>query len=1106
MYNPIFRSLLLVLCVVVINACQNETEKQIDIKHEVAEKEKTVNSKKILNLLSIEESGIDFENTLVETNDRNFFTDNYIYNGGGVAIGDINHDNLSDIVFTSNQGECKVYVNKGGLKFEDFTEQSNIKIDGWKTGVTMADVNGDGHLDVYICRANGQETNLDRRRNKLFINDGQGSFSEQSKKFGLDHPGYSIQASFFDFDNDGDLDMYLTNHPTDYKLNIADGLKLKKENDPYSSDRFFINSGNGFEDVTGKMRFNHRGHGLGIATGDLNNDGYTDMYIANDYLMEDILFMNQGGQSFKQELQNKIKYTSLFSMGVDINDINNDGLMDIGVNDMNPADNYRSKATMPSMNADLFWNTWNAGFGAQYMRNTIQLNSESSFFSEIGQLSGVSNTDWSWSLLFVDLNNDMNKDIIITNGYLRDVDEKDVNKKLKKLQKKNGGSLKWSEITPYLRSVKLRNYVFENKGDLTFENQQNDWGFNQPTFSNGMAYGDLDNDGDMEIVINNLNERAFLYENKSDNNYLKVKLSGNKNKFGIGAKVNLFIGEKQLSNEVFGTRGYLSSVEPVIHFGLGSTDEVDRLEVIWPGGKRQTINNVKANQTLTLKEQDAKSNFNYRPEKEAPIFSALTGYCEFDFAHTENEFDDYHSQVLLPHKMSQFGPAVAYADVTGDGLEDVYIGGAKDQPSALYVQNKDNKFKRFSPMVWENHAQHEDVDATFFDADGDGDLDLYVVSGGFEWKPNHEHYQDRLYVNNGKTFVDGSNRLPKVTSSGGKVIAWDYDRDGDADLIVLGKVIPNKYPYPPDTYVLENKDGKFEEVSIDIAPTLHKVGMVHTAELTDFGGDGHQELVVAGDWTSVKVFHFNGSKIVEKDMGLPDDRGWWSALAIEDIDGDGDKDIVAGNLGSNYKYKASKKENFSIYCDDFDENGSYDIVLGYYNKGVQYPVRGLQCSSDQMPFVKEEFPEYNSFASASVKEVYGNKLADALHLYADEFRSVIYRNNGTSFTKEILPMEAQLSTINGLIVDDFNKDGRNDILVAGNLFVSEVETGMASASNGLLLEGNKDGSFSPVGFDQTGFLAPGDVKHIHLLNSQTVAPLVFIANNNKVPQIYGFRR
>lgn len=1071
---------------------------------------KASSSKPVFELLKSTETGVDFENTLVETADVNFFVYQYLYNGGGVGIGDINNDGLADIYFTGTVSNDKLYLNQGNMKFKDITSSAGIQQNnGLKTGVSMVDINTDGLLDIYVCRSGWSENPKDRE-NLLYINQGNGSFKEEAKAYGLAESGNSVQAGFLDYDGDGDLDCFIASHPLfEVENEEADYARANPINQ--FSDQLYRNNGNNtFTNVTKEAGVFNYGHGLGLAISDYNNDGWPDIYVANDFQSHDYYYINNGNGTFSEKAKSLVSHVSYFAMGSDAADINNDGEIDLFVVEMLAEDNKRQKTNMAAMNPGLFWDNVKRGLHYQYMRNTLQYNNGRGSFSEIGYLSGVSNTDWSWAPLFADFNHDGFKDLAITNGYLNDTQDKDLKKKADKLL--GDKKLKdYTEIIDLMHSTPIQNYVFKNQGDLTFVDKSDDWGFDYSGYSNGMAYGDLDNDGDMDLVVNNFNDPASVYRNTtSDENvghYLMAKLKGsNENPRGFGTKLTLKTTSGMQYQEFWVARGFQSSCDQKVHFGIASGDQIKELKVVWPDGRMQVLYNIPVNQLIELNYLDANSQST--PEAIAkPYFIPLQSNSGFLFTHKENDYNDYLKESLLPHKQSRNGPKISIGDVNGDQLDDFYISGAAGQAGKLIVQLEGMQFGSSSDEVFNADARSEDLGSTFFDADGDDDLDLYVVSGGNEFEPNSPLLQDRLYLNNGQgLFVKAENALPKMLSSGGTVTAGDFDNDGDNDLFVGGRIIPGKYPFAPRSYLLENKDGKFEDVTSKVCPDLLNPGLITSAVWSDFSGDGKLDLIVVGEWTGILMFENQNGKLVNvsKKNGLDQETGWWNVIKAVDIDKDGDQDFILGNLGLNYKYHASKEEPFEVYAHDFDENGSTDIVLGYYNDGTVFPVRGRQCSSEQMPMIAEKFETYEEFGEANIKDVYGDKLNDALHLQARNFASSILMNEGKgTFKLKPLPMKAQFSAVNGIITKDFNDDGNTDILLAGNLFQSEVETGRADAGRGLLLLGDGSGNFNSVSLIRSGFHAPMDVKDLELLKTGPNSPdLILVGNNDFGLQLF----
>ncbi len=1012
----------------------------------------------------------------------------YFYNGGGVAIGDIDNDGLPDIYFTANLKGSSLYRNLGNLKFEDITTEAGVgSTFGWTTGVTMADINADGWLDIYVCKSGkGKAAN---RKNLLYINNQNGAFSEKASEYGLDFSGYSTQASFFDYDKDGDLDMFLLNHNVD-PVNTNNPEVFKNDKNELVGDCLFRNDNGKFTNVSNEAGIiqNTLGFGLGISIGDLNQDGWPDIYVGNDYIEQDYLYYNNGDGTFSEQLKSKIGHTSNFSMGTDIADFNNDGFLDIISLDMVAEDNYGIKTGMSGMNPKAFNHAVDNGFHYQYMFNALQLNNGNGHFSEVGQMANISNTDWSWAPLFADFDNDGLKDLFVTNGLKRDFRNNDFKKyKLKRLQEAQDNGEKMSKVIEELVKKtpqrKIENYFFKNNGNLTYTKTSAAWGLKSPTFSNGAAYGDLDNDGDLDLVINNINEKASILRNDSHLNFIQFQLKGNdENPFGIGTKISIETEKGNQHIENYPTRGYQSAVEPLVHFGLSDAERIKKATIAWPDGKMQVLTDIPSNQRLTIDYRDAVVQSKQKA-KASPIFTEITQKVGLEHRHQENPHNDFELESLLPHKMSEFGPALAVADINGDGLEDFFVGGAKGFSASLYVQNSVGNFSASNHGTWLQDKDFEDVGAIFFDADNDGDQDLYVVSGGNEQQAGHPYYQDRLYINNQGKFRREPQRLPKILLSGSCAKPFDFDQDGDLDLFVGTRQQPQKYPYSETSLLLENVNGVFRDVTNDKAPDLAKAGMVTDAIWSDFNQDGQTDLIVVGEWTKIN-FLKNKSGTLELDNSiLPNTEGWWNTIAETDFDQDGDMDYVVGNLGLNYKYKASEEAPFEVYSTDFDDNGTNDIVLGYYNQGNLFPLRGRECSSQQMPFIKEKFPTYHSFGSANLTQVYGKeKLEQSLHLKSNTFASAYVENLGNGkFKMHSLPNEAQLSSVNAIQIDDFDGDGLMDILVAGNLYQSEVETPRNDAGIGLLMKGLGNSDFEALRYAQSGVFLEGDVKQMRVI-------------------------
>lgn len=1079
------------LILIIIFSCQNTPENKVEF----------APSSALFSKVASAESGVGFANNITENEQKNYFNFEYIYNGAGVATGDLDNDGRPDIFFAGNEVSNKLYLNRGDFKFADVSKAVGIEgAGGWHNGVTMVDVNSDGWLDIYVC-AGGWHKDPNKRKNKLYINSGKTNplkFTEQAEAYGLAGSDYSLQSSFFDYDNDGDLDVYVTNHPIAFNLSLPDRLAKRKNPGEQVRDKLYRNEGNNtFKEVGKSAGIINYGHGLGIVTADVNGDGFTDVYIGNDYKEPDYLYVNNGDGTFTDKVKQMTGHVSFNTMGVDIADLNNDGFEDIFTTEMLPNDYKRSKTNMASMDVKTFNGMLALGLHHQYMHNTLQLNRGNGYFSEISQLTGMSKTDWSWTCLLSDFDNDGLRDVFIANGNKRDVFDKDYEARAATKARGQKGKLSLDDLYKIIPNTKLQNFIFKNKGNLSFENKSTDWGLIEKTLSMGAAIADFDNDGDLDLVMNNLDDEALVYKNNSTgNSYLKIKLTGAAgNLQGVGAKITLDFGDSRQFFEQKITRGYYSSSEPIVHFGLGEKTQIKKLTVEWKSGKTSALNNVSANQLLEIKESEA-GNEKVKEQKQQPLFVDKTEeLLTVPFKHQENVFDDYKNQILLPHKQSQNGPFIAVGDVNGDGREDFHIGGAHLQSGKLYLQNANGTFTPGNNKAFETDRAYEDSGNVFFDSDGDGDLDLYVVSGGFEFQAGTNPYQDRLYKNDGKgNFSNQSmNTLFQIGISGSCVVPNDFDNDGDIDLFVGGRVLPNYYPYPTESFLMRNEGGRFVNVTAEIAPDLQKPGMVTSAVWSDVNGDGADDLVVTGEWMRVEIFlNQNGTfRKATDEFGLGNSTGWWNKIIAADIDGDGDEDFVAGNIGRNHKFKATNDEPFHIYCNDFDKNGSYDVVLAKNYEGSQVPIRGRECSSQQMPFVAQKFPTYNAFANADIDDILGEGKKEALHYEANYFETAVLKNEGGKFVVEPLPREAQFSAVSGIVWSAENKE----LVLAGNLFNTEAETTRADASIGLLLKRNGN-DFEVISGKQSGLRLPYDTKDLKAIKIGKKQAFLLASNND----------
>lgn len=1099
-----------ILVLVTCSSCGENQEKDTTIDNGKIEQET-----KLFASITSEESGIDFRNELVETLESNYYQYMYMYIGGGVATADFNNDGLVDVFFISNSNDNKLYLNKGDLKFEDITKKAGIvKRPGFDAGVTVADVNSDGYMDIYISRGGWQDVD-NRFANMLYINNGDLTFTERAAEMGLADTNRGIQATFFDYDLDNDLDVYISNTPDiTGKIEVPDLDQIHK--DPNTSkfkgsDKLYNNDGTGhFTDVSAKAGLLlDLGFGLNPQVGDLNEDGWPDIYVCNDFNYPDLAYINNGDGTFTESRDKLFKHMSFNSMGSDMSDINNDGLLDLMTLDMNPEDYVRSKTTMAMTSIAQFELMVERGYHHQYMHNMLQLNNGNGTFGEISKMSGMADTDWSWSLLSADFDLDGFNDIYVTNGVYRDVIDRDKNNEILQILRTNNRKptpedfLSFAQMLP---QQKLNNYFFKNKGDLTFKNMSKIWADTVETFSNGAAYADLDNDGDLDVVVNNINEKATILQNLASDldkgGYLKIAFKGpEKNTKGLGAMAKLYFKDGSLqTRQLINARGFLSAVSNTVHFGLPKGGMVEKVEIRWPDGKKQDLEKITSNQLITVNYADAIDK-NESSTKEETVFVKQPS----KYRHVDPYFNDYNLQVLLPHKLSQTGPALAKADVNNDGFEDVFLGGGNRHEAQLLLGRESGSFVLSKIPDFEKDKEYEDVGATFFDADNDGDQDLYVISGSYEMYGWPRLLQDRLYLNDGEgLFTKANDRLPKIKSAGSVVTAADYDGDGDMDLLVGGRVVPGQYPYPPVSYLLINDGGFFTNATEDLAPELANLGMITDAVWTDMNDDNKLDLVVTGEWMGIEVFVNENNRLVKNDQydELSNSKGWWNELLVADIDGDGDKDIVAGNLGLNYKFHASKEEPFDVYTTDFDFSGSVDVVLAKKYNGKQVPVRGKTCMTQQLPHLASKIPTYADFASKDLEGIVGKRLENALHYQATEFRSGIFINGeNDSFSFRPFDNKVQQSPINSIIFDDFDGDGNKDLVLAGNNYQSEVETTRADAGIGSFLKGDGQGGFVLIPNSESGFFADKDVRNMITLNTPT-DKLLMVINNNDYHDIF----
>lgn len=1009
--------------------------------------------------MTAEKSGIEFINRINENDTINGLSYLYLYNGGGVAAGDINNDGLVDIYFTGNQVPDKLFLNLGNLKFKDVTKKyfKDQRFD-FHTGVTMVDINNDGWLDIYVCSA-GPAYDAEDRRNKLFINYQGKKFVDEANFYGLDDSLNTTQAAFFDADNDGDLDVYLLNH-TYLRKNTQYWFQFNQMKKLAGTDRLMINNNGKFTDKSQELGIFSSGYGQGVSISDFNQDGKPDIYVSNDFEYPDRLYMNVGAKGFEERILNKTMHIPLFSMGSDAADINNDGLIDLIAVDMASEDHIKSKKNMSGMSSDNFWKIVNQKGHYQYMYNTLQLNI-GDMFIDIGQMAGVAKTDWSWSSIFADFDNDGFQDLFVSNGYLRDLRDNDFTKKYDTIIQISREFIPFAELSKLIPTSKEQNYVFKNNGDLTFEKMSDKWGLEEKINVNGACYADLDNDGDLDLICNASNENSFLLENTNDkqHHYLKVKIKGSDlNRFGIGSKVEVYTNENLQVRELYNSRGYQSGVSNTLHFGLGKSEKIDSIICSIQGkiiGKKYDI---QANQEIEFEFSESSPYPAADFQKINPLLE-LVDFKSLRIKHTEIFYDDFGKELLLPHKMSQLGPFINVDDLNNDGLQDLYVSGARGSKGSLKLQSKTGEFYEKNLELFKTNFLSEEMQSIFFDADNDGDKDVYIVMGSNESEKNDVSYSDQLYLNDGsENFKMASANLPELSISGQTVLAKDVNHDGWTDLVVFGRQVPQNYPAAPDSYILINREGKFIDKTNDFAPEFKELGMVTDAVFVNLDEDEELELIVVGEWMPVTVFDLIDDKFqnITSSIGFDKTVGWWNTIELFE-DENGTQKFILGNLGLNNKFHPSEDQPLHIYMTDFDENGTNDIVLAKSQDEILYPIRGRQCSSEQMPFIAEQFKSYDQFAIASVESIYSKeKLQTAVHYEAHTFASSLLTIQNGRYTLEPLPNSYQTGPINSIVVGDFNKDDKKDMFCFGNRFEAEVETVRYDANPSLFYDGSKD--------------------------------------------------
>jgi hypothetical protein len=1056
----------------------------------------------------VENTGLDFENIVKETKDFNIFTYRNFYNGGGVGVGDINNDGLPDVYFTSNQNKNKLYLNKGNFEFEDITEKAGVGgTKAWSTGVSLVDINADGFLDIYVC--NSGDIKGDNKENELFINNGNLTFTEKAKEYNLNNQGYSTHAAFFDYDTDGDLDCYILNNSFKNPAKIELYQSMREIPDALGGDKLMRNDTGEkghpvFTDVTTEAGIYSSaiGFGLGVATGDVNGDNLPDLYISNDFFERDYLYLNQGNGKFKEDLINRLDYTSVSSMGADIADINGDGFMDIFTTDMLPADNDRIKRTIVFDPYHLEDFKYRSNYHYQFIQNCLQLNNGKGYFQEIGNLAGVAATDWSWGALIFDFENNGNNDIFVSNGIFKDImdgDFRDFSENERLSSKSSNPDFDFTKYAEKLPGSPLKNWAFVNKGDYKFNNEADDIGLAEKTFSNGSAYADLDGDGDLDLLLNNVNQKCSVYKNNSSNNFLKIKFEGeDKNPFGIGAKVKLTSkGDLQIK-ENFTNRGFQSSIEPNLVFGLGENKEVDILEVVWPDGKSQVIKKVNANQTFVLEYKNAvKPSVPNSIENNGWYENSNSTDLPISARHVENPYSDFDVELLMHRMLSTESPRLVVGDCNGDGLNDFMLLGAANSPDRLFLQNQNATFSEGNNSVFINDKAFESTCGAFLDYDMDGDMDLLIGSGGNQVNFEKINFIVRLYENDGKgNFNVNPNAIPPAIGNFSTIEVSDIDGDGDSDFFLGARAVPGNYGLSPRSYLFRNDKGTWADIS---SAELGNIGMVTDATWSDYDKDGDKDLIVVGEWMSITIFKNDYGQFTAPET-IAQSNGWWTRIEADDLDGDGDMDFVVGNWGTNSKFQASSSSPLSLFVKDFDGNGKSEPILNWKAPldKMQFPFASKRELTDQLPILKKNNNSYKDFVALDYESLFDLKQKEgALQYTCNTLETGVLWNENGRLTFSALPIQAQFSPIFGISIADFDKDGKKDIWLGGNFYNLKPQVGRLDANKGLLLKGLGNKKFNAISNEMSGIKVKGEVRDVVFINRKLI-----VARNNDTALIF----